>query len=325
MVEFLPDSRAVHAKLRQLFSRSTRGRRRVVCVAYVGVDAPSLLPDYAGVELYCWPQAGATDPRALAILASPAFGAKVFLADRLHAKLFWVADLGYVITSANLSSNALSELGLREVGVFVPNSAQVNINRLISSLKARRLRKTDLGVLERGHDRFWGFRTPTDAPRSRLRTFREWYGGFQQPEWKLAWWDTVDDEEASTAAAARSVWGVSEIDDFMDFNDHQIERGDWILCYHIQKKDRVGSVDWLYVHDTHKLTADERHQRGYSHQAIQLWKPRAPMRPPFSESADAFLAAFRRAVKLYGLRGLKLHDNSRPSPRFLEALAAEAA
>ncbi len=68
-----------------------------------GSAAPRLLPDYSDVEIYCWPQAGATDPNALARLREPKYGARIFLCDGLHMKLYWVEGVGSVITSANLS------------------------------------------------------------------------------------------------------------------------------------------------------------------------------------------------------------------------------
>lgn len=131
MTQILRHSHAIRSRLRQLFSESTRGRRRVIIVAYVGRDAPRILPDYADVELYCWRQPGATDPNALARLCEPDHGARIFLCDGLHMKLYWVDGIGSIITSANLSNRALGERTLHEFGVFLPSPDGIDIDAVV--------------------------------------------------------------------------------------------------------------------------------------------------------------------------------------------------
>jgi phosphatidylserine/phosphatidylglycerophosphate/cardiolipin synthase-like enzyme len=133
-MELLLNSAAVREKIRWLFSERTRKRRRVILVAYVGNAAPSLLPDARNVELYCWPQVGATDPYALAKLASPERGAKIHFVDGLHGKLYWVEGSGFIIGSANLSINALGQGRLQEFAVFIEDSAKLDIDRIITLL-----------------------------------------------------------------------------------------------------------------------------------------------------------------------------------------------
>src|SRR5450759_545779 len=139
MFTLLPNSTSVHAKLKQIFSRSTRGRRRVAIVAYVGRDACELIPDFKDVELFCWPQIGATDPYTLAELQRAPHHAKVRLVDRLHMKLYWVEREGFVITSANLSRRALAENIQEEIGIFSDDPSFVPIDQIIERLASRPL------------------------------------------------------------------------------------------------------------------------------------------------------------------------------------------
>src|ERR1051325_7986254 len=94
---------------------------RVAAVAYVGADALSFLSAPTGITIYCWPQAGGTNPIAVEELVRN--GIKVNFVKRLHAKVYWSQSRGALIGSANLTSNALGEGGLREAVVWVPPGA----------------------------------------------------------------------------------------------------------------------------------------------------------------------------------------------------------
>jgi hypothetical protein len=318
MTNFLPSAAAVHAKLRKLFSSKTRGRRRVACVAYVGVDAPSLLPDYEGVEVYCWPQPGATDPNGLSRISQ--LGANVFLVDRLHAKLYWVENEGYVVTSANLSSNALGEHGLHEVGIFVTRTDLLDIETFLQQFSKCSLTRKELIKLQKEHDRFWSTRREPSKLPLRAPAFIEWLNGPQYAEWKLGWWDTEANEEKSTAAEAREIYGVHKIDDYIDCHEDQFSRGDWVLTYCVNGDGSIGKLGWLYVNHVHALTSAEVKRVGFTHQAIQLRKPRFPMRPPFSLSTDGFQSLFRAAVAAHGVTRLIAQSNFRPTTRFMTLL-----
>src|SRR4051812_26338296 len=89
--------------------------RRVAVVGFVGDGAESYLPKPSGIELICWPKAGGTNPNVLRRLAKN----KVIIrfADRLHMKVYWAEGTGSIVTSANLSANALGAGNLKELGV----------------------------------------------------------------------------------------------------------------------------------------------------------------------------------------------------------------
>jgi len=75
---------------------------------------------------------------------------RVFFADALHMKVYWSENKGTVITSANLSTNALGSGNLKEVGVLL-EPGELDIDRLIQSLKLRPVTESALRKLDRLH------------------------------------------------------------------------------------------------------------------------------------------------------------------------------
>ena len=91
---------------------SSANKRRVAVVGFVGDGAEPYLPRPNGIELYCWPKAGGTNPNVLRRLAKK--GVRVRFVDSLHMKVYWAADKGAFVTSANLSTNAMGMGDLKE-------------------------------------------------------------------------------------------------------------------------------------------------------------------------------------------------------------------
>lgn len=151
MPVILEDSSAILSCIEKLFDEDTRHLRRVIVVAYVGAAAPRLLPDVKDVELYCSPDPPSTNPYGLQELRK--LGAKIYLVKNLHMKLYWVQDLGALITSANLSLNALGEEGLFEIGVFLEDHSDLDIDSIIEKLRAKRITSARLKELQQEYDR----------------------------------------------------------------------------------------------------------------------------------------------------------------------------
>src|SRR5439155_14385420 len=84
--------------IRSLFS--DRNDRRIAIVGFVGDGAQAYLGNPAGVEIFCWPRGGGTNPNALRLLRRR--HAIIRFVDSLHMKLYW-SPRGCVITSANLT------------------------------------------------------------------------------------------------------------------------------------------------------------------------------------------------------------------------------
>src|SRR5215210_4527181 len=130
-IEILSSSKEIKAAIKDIFS--VKNQRRVAISAFVGDEANAYLPYPKGIELYCCPKAGGTNPNAIRDLQTR--GVEVYFSDSLHMKLYW-SKKGVIITSANLSTYALGSGGLKEIGVLLPAST-VNITKIIQSISAR--------------------------------------------------------------------------------------------------------------------------------------------------------------------------------------------
>jgi len=108
-----------------------RRGRRVIAVAFVGADALRFLPSPEGIEIYCWPKAGGTNPHAIEQLQQA--GAIVYFVERLHMKIYASDGGGTVLGSANLTNNALGESGLLECGVYIDNGV-IDISQVLKNL-----------------------------------------------------------------------------------------------------------------------------------------------------------------------------------------------
>ena len=116
-MKILYGSEMIRAAIVDLFGKATKFDRRVVLVAYIGKDHAKFLLNPAGIQIVCNPTPGATSPIAVSELQQ--LGADIYFSDKLHMKVYWSQKKGCVITSANLSQNALGVRGLKEAGVFL--------------------------------------------------------------------------------------------------------------------------------------------------------------------------------------------------------------
>lgn len=314
--KLLPSSKAIRLALSQLFTKATRKRRRVILSAYVGAEAPSLLPDVDRIELYCWPQAGATNPHALRTLESK--GVKISFADRLHMKVYWVAGKGAVIGSANLSTNALGVGGLSECGVLIP-ARDVEIDALIRSVSHRPMTEPLLAKLQKQHDLFWS-RNRALVKRSAAPTppqsFSQWAARPRSFPWRLTWWDFEGNEAESTAKAVEHDFG-SELDDFIDCTkNNQFTEGDWVLLYQCLKNNRPGKLSWFFISGIYPVPVKERTEAIYTHQAVQVGSLRG-RRPPF-QLTPSFQHHFSAAVMDYGAKKLADQGSTEIPPALLK-------
>jgi hypothetical protein len=103
-MRILYDSESVRNSIIELFEDPRK--RRVAVVAFVGEGAEAYLPNPAGLELFCWPKPGNTDPDTLISLMKR--GAKVSFVNDLHMKVYWSESNGTILTSANLSTSVFS-------------------------------------------------------------------------------------------------------------------------------------------------------------------------------------------------------------------------
>lgn len=289
--------------------------RRVAVAAFVGEGAGAFLPYPKGIELICWPQAGGTSPAAVRDLM--ACGVRVKFADRLHMKVYWAEGRGVVVTSANLSVNALGAGNLREAGILLPAGA-VDIDRIVAAVRPRRVTEVELSRLDKAHKRFYTGKTRV-ADRSRTTSFSEWYSRPPRSKWKLGCWDSEGPVAKSAKHASLERFGVRYPHDFIGCTQRQYSPDDWILCFRGGHQS-VSHIKWMYVDFIVKVARSDKgaYCSRYPYQAVQVRTAKHYPTPPFAASAD-FKRAFKTAVTTFGLCKVIDRDVTMP-PRALVEL-----
>lgn len=256
---------------------------RIVLVAYVGAGALDFLPKPKGVKIFCWPQAGGTNPKAVSDLLRK--GADVQFVKRLHAKVYWSRTKGAVVGSANLTENALGERAQHEVAVALKSDA-VDMKQLLTKLNVIRDRDAALKRLWKQHNEFYsklGKRGSGGARSSEpIPTFAEWYatrtGG---PSWRLSFY-TREGKPADDAT--KKYWSETGYGDYAYFlsteRDDALEKRAFALALRVPKKGRLqlkkAELEW-WMPDY--MTKSE--ESGYKEDPIHWFA-----RGDYSKSAD---------------------------------------
>lgn len=319
MHTLLENSGQIHAKLKELFSTNTRDQKRVIVVAYVGAAAPTLLPDAAGITIYCNPQPESTNAYALSKLIGQ--GANVHFVKGLHMKLYWVKGAGAIVTSANLSTNALGHSGLHEYGVFLHNAEEVDIDRVVAGLDARPCDESMLKQMQREHDIFWSNRNGDDQEAPKSPDFAEWYNSIARREWKIGGYLEGIDVAASVEARIKREYDVSEPNHAISCTEKTYQRGDWILQYDRSGKGgKLTNFEWMFVQFVERVSSkDKAYMKAEPYQAVEATRS-SHLCEPFHAN-KAFERAFKKAVDKYG--PAKLHDREKMTvpPSLIEHIA----
>lgn len=284
--------------LRTLFSSDSQ--RRVAVVAFVGRGAKDFVPKPKGVEIYCWPEPGATSPDGIRDLIQA--GATVRFVDYLHAKLYWAAGRGAIICSANLSNNALDADGLFELGVFVGPDDDFDIDLVLQSLSARPVAEAELERLERDHRRLQAAkrrlrRPPGTTESPGPRTFLEWMQSPLRSSWKFAPVTYEDDELSEDGAdELEQARGTAAAEDFCEVDAKLFEQGDWALVFKWSKAydgATRGRIRWLFVDHINRGVGEDG-----GDELVQLHPHTECPEPPFAID-DPFCKALVRVTSEY--------------------------
>jgi hypothetical protein len=316
-MKILSRSSEIRSEIIKLFS-SSKGRR-VAIAAFVGEGAEAYLPKPTGIHLICWPKAGGTNPNVLRRLMK--LGVSISFVDSLHMKLYWAEDKGIIITSANLSTNALGAGSLKEIGVLLPKGV-IEIDELISKLRPRPVSVSELRTLDRLH-KLYLIRNRDDFRASGLRaqSFEDWYDSAHKVEWRLGWWDLLEYSASQSAKAiCKKEYGVPEPHWAQVCTRRQFKKGDWILSFRLNANN-VSSATWMFVDYVVNLTTKEKRSAGCSCEAVQIWSPnRYPERPFLIDSR--FRRALAQAVREYGANKLQNERSALPKEPLLDLIYA---
>jgi hypothetical protein len=310
----LYSSAEVRKTIIEIFSSCTG--RRVAVTAFVGKGAEAYLPKPEGLELICWPKAGGTNPYVLRKLMER--GADVLFVDSLHMKIYWTEDKGAVITSANLSTNALGAGNLREIGVYVP-SDQLDIKKVLYSLKKRPVTSQELSRLDRQHHEYQKVTRDT-RKKTQGVTFKEWYELPFRPKWKIGWYDIEGDFSKPAKEIAKEEYNVRTPNEFLACQQNAYRKYDWVLSFDLEKQT-PSFVRWMSVDYIVRVPRSEKkaYCSGYPYQAVQVWSLRHYPEPPFRVE-PRFRSAFKKALREFGPDEIKERDMVKPTNKLIDLI-----
>jgi hypothetical protein len=292
VIQTLYNSDEVRKAITRIFRNHTV--RRVAIVAFVGESARLLLPNPAGLELICWPKAGGTSPNALRELAKNKVDIR--FADRLHTKLYWADGEGAVVTSANLSRNALGSGDLKEFGIAC-ESRDINIERVIADLAARPMTERELRKLDRSHDA-WMVRNPARMSRNG-NSFTEWYSSIARKDWKLSCWEGKALSWSSNAKEiVRRDYGLTEPEKgFTDDRNNGYKSHDWVLTFRAGRSG-ADQIEWQYVDYVIEVDKKDRaaYRGNFRFEVAQASPDKNYPAPPFRLDVT-FKKAFKSATQ----------------------------
>jgi len=313
-MKILYKSSQVRDAIIKLFKSSKK--RRVAITAFVGDCAGAYLPNPEGIELICWPKAGGTNPYEIRELLDRKV--KVFFSDRLHMKVYWTEDKGAIISSANLTTNALGVGELREIGVFF-RSEQIDINRIIASLNKYPANEKNLDKLESKHRNFLKKKL-WPPPKQRSFKFNKWYQMKFRPSWKLGSFESCQLRLSKRAEIKlEKEHGSKKYYDLLNASKGWYKENDWILCFNSEKKN-PRFFSWLMAH--HIIQVMRSDKKAYDperpFQVIQVYNRKVYGSPPF-EIDKRFRKAFIKAVNDLG--GLdKIDKFSKPTVKMINLI-----
>lgn len=312
MLKLLYSSADVRKAIVKLF-RLSEGRR-VAIVAFVGKGAETCLPKPRGLELFCWPKEGETNPDVVRDLIKR--GAVVKFVDSLHMKLYWSEDQGAIITSANLSNNALGSGDLKEVGIKL-GPGIVDVDRVLRSLDVRAVTDAELKQLDKRHKRYWINNREATPKKGQARTFLEWLELPFKSDWKLGSWGATGPFSEEAKRISKEEYNVSSPHRFLGAKIGDYEEDDWVLTY---RETKPWEVEWLYVNYVVRIRKDEKaYDKDFPRQIVQVWPLSKYPLPPFRADKE-FGQAFSKAIKQFSDSQIEEMDAKIPSKSLLNLI-----
>ncbi len=313
MAQILYRSGEVRNAVVDLFTRSKS--RRVAISAFVGEGADAYLPKPKSLELICWPKPGGTNPNAIRKLIKK--GIKVRFADSLHMKVYWTADMGAVITSANLSTQALGSGNLREIGIRLP-AGVLDIDHVIATIRPYKVTKARLLKLDHEH-KLYAARNAGFIRTSKADTWADWYGLEPRSHWKLGWYDGWGITAKIAKELSKREHGISDPFDMLPGRRGDYSKGDWVLTFFL--KEKSSQLRWLYVDYYVRVPKSDAkaYDSNWPFQAVQALDTKKYSAPPFQINRE-FRTAFAKTVEQYGADNLKGWKSVNPSKKLVELI-----
>jgi hypothetical protein len=238
-------------------------------------------------------------------------------ADSLHMKVYWAEDRGAVVTSANLSTNALGAGSLKEFGVKL-GRGQIDIRRVIESVKSRPMTAAELRRLDRQHALLmanYGGR----AERKSNDSFRTWLASTAPQEWKLLLCTEVVGLSKTAESLVKSQYAHSSAYDWVTCSDRYLRKSDWLLTFRFNS-NQISQVGWMFVdHVIRMRRQDEGYSKECPCEAFQVWPHGRYTSPPFR--VDRRLSdGFKKAAREFGVERLEVMKSGKPPKRLIELM-----
>ena len=320
-MRILTGTRSIRAKIKNLLSDPED--ERVVAVAYVGTDALSFLPDDpSGLTLYCWPQAGGTNPYAVQQLRDAEV--EVRFVKRLHAKVYWSRTRGALIGSANLTTNALGEQALQEAAVWVPPGA-FDMDSFTKSLKVEADFADTLKRLHEAHVRFSRRNPPPGRPpvgRPKvLASFPQWMDREGRAEWRLGWYEEDADAPEDAINELENTQGTREFATFLGVTNTNNLKKDiptlGFLVYENAGVTKISDLDWWVP--IRQVPSTAKAWKDYVIWFAGKRRVHVGAEPPFNARDRRFRRALEATIQELGIPKLR-EEPRRPSSAFLKML-----
>ncbi len=233
----------------------------------------------------------------------------------MHIKLYWTSDKGSVITSANLSSNALGSGGQLELGAYL-QPGQVNIEKVLSHIQAKSVSPTALRNLELAHHEYIKRNPQEHISTPDTRNFNKWFESKPREPWKFSVWDVASIKLSSRAKSLLiNEFGSSSCYEWMSADKGDFNDNDWILCLR-ETPNRLGGITWMFAHHVVPVPQVERKKLngGYAAQVLQVGTLKRYEKPPFSLVGKKIQQAVRNAYQEMQ------PDRSKPTVGFINAI-----
>jgi hypothetical protein len=313
MERILYKSAEVRREIGRLFS-SAKGRR-VAISAFVGKGAEAYPRKPKGITLICWPKAGGTNPNALR--TPKGLGVNIYFANSLHMKVYWTEDCGAIITSANLSTDALGSGNLKEIGIVLRSDA-IDIDNLISSLKGRRITEAELRDLDRRHKIYRSLNPFESDKKDKQLTFSEWHASYKPTEWKLFMLEDYGPRSSIAEEVARKEHGVRTFQYSLAVQRNQYKEGDWVLCFKTSRNS-LRQVSWVYTNFIVKVPRSDKeaYDSDAPYELVQVQPLSRYESPPFRIDTR-FRFAFLKTLVDYGKSWLE--NQTKPTPRMINKI-----
>lgn len=319
-MEILYTPGSIHSRIKQLFVNPSRNDKRIIIVAFIGQDVKSFLPSPRGITIICNPNPVATSVEAISYLKQ--CGAKVMFSNSLHMKVYYSKERGCIITSANLSNNALGSGRLKEMGVFIP-AGQVDIDRIIKI--ARPYKVTSKALIEMDQ-RSKKINTALKNVKVNLNKdkqveFGEWYQSREHKVWKMSAYNYIDVPFAKLAVEQTKMnYGKKEPYSIMNLEKNQLKVADWLLCFRSDSKAKISNIEWMYIDFYVPVSKKEKgYDKDWPVQYVQV-NPASKYPPPPFKLTPEFRQAFKKAAIEYGIEKLEDRTNLTPPVKFIEMI-----